>query len=180
MIRKLWGSKLTFSKVSARKKVPENCRWPFSCKNPLKIVNYTIFYMFENPRRGRQSRNFTTNVPKILDLKSSSEQIFSENWRWVARFGRLRAKIKCTCHKQTNLRNWTRLQSETHWQMFFYLDFRFYFEATGPNCFTRVCRPLWSTRSPRAALATKILISSLSPGIQSIKIGSNQVIFIDW
>ena len=33
--------------------------------------------MFENPRRGRQARNFTTNVLKILDLKSSSEQIFS-------------------------------------------------------------------------------------------------------
>ena len=33
--------------------------------------------MFENDRRGRQARNFTTNVPKILDLKSSSEQIFS-------------------------------------------------------------------------------------------------------
>ena len=32
--------------------------------------------MFENPRRGKQARNFTTNVPKILDLKSSSEQIF--------------------------------------------------------------------------------------------------------
>ena len=31
--------------------------------------------MFENPRRGRQARNFTTNVPKIPDLKSSSEQI---------------------------------------------------------------------------------------------------------
>ena len=39
--------------------------------------------MFENPRRGRQASNFTTNVPKILDLKSSSEQIFSENCRWV-------------------------------------------------------------------------------------------------
>ena len=33
--------------------------------------------MFENPRRSRQARNFTTNAPKILDLKSSSEQIFS-------------------------------------------------------------------------------------------------------
>ena len=33
--------------------------------------------MFENPRSGRQARNFTTNVPKILDLKSSSEKIFS-------------------------------------------------------------------------------------------------------
>ena len=32
--------------------------------------------MFENPRRSRQARNFTTNVPKILDLKWSSEQIF--------------------------------------------------------------------------------------------------------
>ena len=39
--------------------------------------------MFENPSRSRLARNFTTNVPKILDLKSSSEQIFSENWRWV-------------------------------------------------------------------------------------------------
>ena len=27
--------------------------------------------MFENPRRGRQARNFSTNVPKILDIKSS-------------------------------------------------------------------------------------------------------------
>ena len=33
--------------------------------------------MFENPRRGSQARNFTTNVPKILVLKSSSEQRFS-------------------------------------------------------------------------------------------------------
>ena len=32
--------------------------------------------MSENLRRGRQARNFTTNVSKILDLKSSSEQIF--------------------------------------------------------------------------------------------------------
>ena len=37
---------------------------------------YTIFYLFENPRRGMQARIFTTNVPKILDLKLSSEQIF--------------------------------------------------------------------------------------------------------
>ena len=45
--------------------------------------NYTIFGGFENPRRGRQARNLTTNVPKILDLNSSSEQIFSKNCRWV-------------------------------------------------------------------------------------------------
>ena len=37
--------------------------------------NYTTFLMFENPRRGRQARNFTENDLKILDLKSSSEQI---------------------------------------------------------------------------------------------------------
>ena len=41
--------------------------------------SYTIFEMFENPRRGRQARNFKTNIAKILDLKSSSQQIFSEN-----------------------------------------------------------------------------------------------------
>ena len=35
--------------------------------------------MFENPRRGRQARNFTRNVPKILDLKSSSEKRFFRN-----------------------------------------------------------------------------------------------------
>ena len=29
----------------------------------------------ENPRRGRRARNFSENDPKILDLKSSSEQI---------------------------------------------------------------------------------------------------------
>ena len=35
--------------------------------------------MFENPRRSRQARNFTTNVPKILDLKSSSEKRLFRN-----------------------------------------------------------------------------------------------------
>ena len=34
-------------------------------------------------RRGMQARNLTTNVPKIIDLKSSSEQIFSINCRWM-------------------------------------------------------------------------------------------------
>ena len=45
--------------------------------------NYNIFQMFENPRTGRQARNFTSNDAKILDTKSSSEQIFSENSRRV-------------------------------------------------------------------------------------------------
>ena len=64
----------------SRKKAPENSRRPFQGKNPLKVGNYTILKMFENPRRDRQAtRNFTTSVPKILDLKLSYEQIFSEN-----------------------------------------------------------------------------------------------------
>ena len=37
--------------------------------------NYRIVLKFENPRRGRQARNFSESDPKILDLKSSSEQI---------------------------------------------------------------------------------------------------------
>ena len=37
--------------------------------------NHTIFLKFENPRIGRQARNLSENDPKILDLKSSSEQI---------------------------------------------------------------------------------------------------------
>ena len=37
--------------------------------------NYTVFYIFENLRRGRQARNWRKNDPKILDLKSSSEQV---------------------------------------------------------------------------------------------------------
>ena len=45
--------------------------------------NYTIFVGFKNPRKGRQARNLTTHVSKILDVKSSSEQIFSKNCRWV-------------------------------------------------------------------------------------------------
>ena len=36
-----------------------------------------------NRRRLHAGKNPWRNVPKILDLKSSSEQIFSENCRWV-------------------------------------------------------------------------------------------------
>ena len=57
--------------------------------------NYTIFLTFENPRSGKQARILPKNVPKILDLKSSSEQLFSEidvgcpwlmriaDWLWI-------------------------------------------------------------------------------------------------
>ena len=50
--------------------------------------NYTIFLEFENPRRGRQARNFSEKDPKILDLKSSSEQI-------IFRKLSLGAPVKC-------------------------------------------------------------------------------------
>ena len=60
--------------------------------------------MFENSRRGRQARNFTTNVPKILDLKLSSEQIFSENWRWVPlkNYTNKQIKLKWTAAPSNN------------------------------------------------------------------------------
>ena len=51
--------------------------------------------MSENPRRGRQARNFTTNVPKILDLKSSSEQIFFRKLSLGAPVTLLLTKISC-------------------------------------------------------------------------------------
>ena len=51
--------------------------------------------MFENPRRGRQARNFTTNVPKIIDLKSSSEQIFFRKLSLGAPDFRIDLVFKC-------------------------------------------------------------------------------------
>ena len=60
--------------------------------------NYTIFWMFENPTRGRQARNFATNVPKTLGLKSSSEQMFSLNSRWVPLIGSFTRKLSLWRH----------------------------------------------------------------------------------
>ena len=50
--------------------------------------------MLENSRRGRQARNFTTNFPEILDLKSSSENIFSENGRRITDDGKVTTEFK--------------------------------------------------------------------------------------
>ena len=50
--------------------------------------------MFENPRRGKQARNFPTNGKKILDRKSSSEQIFSENCRWVQKNNKTQSQLR--------------------------------------------------------------------------------------
>ena len=43
------------------------------------VLTQICAVVFDNSFSTRQARNLTTNVPKILDLKSSSEQIFSEN-----------------------------------------------------------------------------------------------------
>ena len=56
--------------------------------------NYTIFQMFENPRRGRKARNFTTNVPKILDLKSSPNRYFPK------------IDVGCPCKMLTTRKNY--------------------------------------------------------------------------
>ena len=43
--------------------------------------------MFENPRRGRKARNFTTNVPKILDLNRLPKGYFPKinvGWPWFS------------------------------------------------------------------------------------------------
>ena len=75
--------------------------------------------MFENPRRGKQARNFTTNVPKILDLKSSSEQIFSEKLSLgapVARCFLIDWSQKTTTHRCLSLfPSVSRLGYRTNW-----------------------------------------------------------------
>ena len=47
--------------------------------------NYTILIWGGSKILGEadKQKNLTTNVPKTLDLKSSSEQIFSKNCRWM-------------------------------------------------------------------------------------------------
>ena len=82
MLRYLYGScrdkNLPFREFQPEKRLPKILGDLLRLNDPFKMDNYTIFKMFENPRIGKQARNFTTNVPKILDLKSSSA-IFSEN-----------------------------------------------------------------------------------------------------
>ena len=82
-------------------------------------------------RQGNQDTNklwlstvwieFQTRFPKkkkddVSSVKSQTEQNTLENH--IAR------------HAQT------RLRSEMHWKMLLFLDFRSYFEATGPDCFS--------------------------------------------
>ena len=82
--------------------------------------NYTIFLDVRNPKRGRQARNFTTTVPKILDLKSSSEQIFFKNWRWVPLlFGLIWCSIWLVPSRQGARRHGkgvTRNRGAVHWE----------------------------------------------------------------
>ena len=62
--------------------------------------------MFENPRRGRQARNFTRNVPKILDLKSAKIDVgspcFLVNIIWSER-GKLNIQATQACFSSINI-----------------------------------------------------------------------------
>ena len=79
--------------------------------------NYTIFGRFENPRRGKQARNLTTHVPKILDLKSSSEPIFSKNCRWLPLHDVLfTSDLTCDVLQQSSF--YIRVQSMTYSLLF--------------------------------------------------------------
>ena len=57
-MRKLQRSKLTFSKILAIKRFPKILGDFSKGKNPLKMGNYTIFWMFDNPRRDQASNKF--------------------------------------------------------------------------------------------------------------------------
>ena len=92
--------------------------------------------MFENPRRGRQARNFTTNVPKILDLKSSSEQIFSENCRWVSLINwqpSSERRQENACYKRLICKQFVQVSGLCGPQLFSYL----------PKLFTHLCRAFY-------------------------------------
>ena len=66
----------------------------------------------------------------------------------------------------------TRLRSEMHWKMPLYLDFRSYFEATGPNCFNVFWKVLlqsmflakiisWRPKRAKKAVSWNVVATSL-------------------
>ena len=57
-MRKLQRSKLTFSKILAIKRFQKILGDFSKGKNLLKMGNYTIFWMFDNPRRDQASNKF--------------------------------------------------------------------------------------------------------------------------
>ena len=73
--------------------------------------NFTISGGFENPRRGRQARNLATKVPKILDLKSSFEQIFSKNCRWMPLTVMITQNVTLSNTKKGRIQKTTKFQS---------------------------------------------------------------------
>ena len=86
--------------------------------------------MFENPRRGRQARNFTTNAPKILDLKLSSEQIFSRKLP----LGAPELSVNKKCGESTAHRG----QTKRHMHAYFH----FKSNHSERLCYTCLCFPL--------------------------------------
>ena len=122
--------------------------------------------MFENSRRGKQARNFTTKVPKILDLKLSSEQIiiFRKLTLGVPelyerkRFSPITFLGKPTCNKPA-------LPSQRLLQVFFCYSFRqsiFYSYNTLLSSqhpyYLNVFKTFDSTRSVMSALIFSVAI----------------------
>ena len=83
-------------------------------------------------------------TPQLNEHHNSKLQISGKSKVWTVK-SRNEMHFPQT-DKSKRPKQWTRLRSEMHWQMLFYLDFHFYFEAIGTNFFTRLCRPL----DPRA------------------------------
>lgn len=87
----------------------------------LHIEYVTKYYHYLNTgvmhdqwRTGTEARNFIATVPKILDFKSS-EQIFSENWRWVPMDGIWAASISHTNSPMWPVfRRWLHARDSSH------------------------------------------------------------------
>ena len=62
--------------------------------------------MFENPRRGRQARNFATTVPKILDLKSSSPLLYLLTLRKLHKIPQLEPVYCGFCSRSVAVCGW--------------------------------------------------------------------------
>ena len=83
MIRKLYGSK-PFRKYQPEKGLPKILGDIFRVKICEKWGIISLFRCSKIlGEAGKQEILQQINVPKILDLKSSCEQIFSQNWRLV-------------------------------------------------------------------------------------------------
>ena len=86
-------------------------------------------------------------TPQLHEHHNSKVQISGKSKVWTVKSWNEMHFPQTNKSKRPKL--WTRLRSDMYWQMFFYLEFHFYFEATGTNFFTLVCR----SPDPRAIRA---------------------------